>query len=275
MKYSSKTHAVVDANIELRQGHGFRRHLGASVIGRPCPRQLWYIFRWAKKVRHKARVLRLFGRGNREEPQFVSWLRKSGVHVLDTNPETGEQFRVEDHNGHFGGSLDAKLFDTPDFPGIWVLGEFKTHNDKSFKEVKKKGVQKAKEEHWIQMQIYMHYEEMPAALYFAVNKNDDDLYVPTVEYDASVADRYIDRAYKIIYAETPPERISESPGWYICKWCDYSDICHHSKAKAMNCRTCVHSAPIENAQWLCRKYDYVLAEDEQRRGCLDHTSIPE
>lgn len=272
---SSPTAKAIDARLEQKQGLGFRRHLGGSIIGRDCARQIWYGFRWARRSRFPARVLRLFQRGQEEEEKIVKWLRQSGIHVLDTDPETGKQFRIEDHEGHFGGSLDAKIHDPPEFPGIWVLGEFKTHNEKSFKRVKKDGVKEAKFEHFVQMQIYMHYEQLPAALYFAINKNDDDLFVPTVEYDPSVAERYIERAGKIIYAEFPPPRISDSPGWYQCKWCDFQRICHYDAPKEKNCRTCINSKPIDNGQWLCRRYDYVLSEQEQRIGCLSHQEIPE
>jgi len=171
--------------------------------------------------------------------------------------------------------MDSKLFDTPDFPGIWVLGEYKTHNDKSFRKVKKEGVKKAKPEHYVQMQIYMHYGELPFALYFAVNKNDDELYIEIVEYDRETAIRFIDRGGQIIYATEPPPRISESESWYVCRFCDHKEICHRGQPKDKNCRTCVHSKPVADAAWLCTKFNYYLSEQEQRRGCLEHEEIRE
>ena len=273
---SESTLSRINRQIEVTQGAGFRRHLGASVIGRSCPRQVWYIFRWARKVYHHARLLRLFNRGDREEPRLVKLLRQSGVHVLDKNPDTGEQFRIEDHNGHFGGSLDGKLFDTPEFPWQWILGEFKTHNDKSFQDVKKQGVEKSKFEHYVQAQIYMRYEKLPAAIYFAVNKNDDEIYTQVVMYDEAVALKYSERALAIINAERPPDRpANASPGWYICRFCDFIDVCHHHERKELNCRTCVYAEPSTEAKWRCRKFNCHLSEQEQRKGCLEHTMIPE
>lgn len=58
-----------------------RTHLGASVLGRKCLRQIWYGWRWAHVVQHQGRLLRLFGRGHREEPQFVALLRQRGFVV--------------------------------------------------------------------------------------------------------------------------------------------------------------------------------------------------
>lgn len=269
----TKTQQAIDYYLEIAQGKGFRNHLGASVIGRECARQVWYIFRWAALVRHKARMLRLFDRGNLEENRFVSWLRKAGIHVLDRDPETGDQFRIADHNDHFGGSLDALIYDAPDFPGEWALGEFKTHNDKSFREVVKKGVKKGKFEHYVQMQIYMHKREVPMALYFAINKNDDELWIEAVYYEKEIAERYLDKAGKIINLDRPPPRISESPGWYLCTFCDFKDTCHNGEPMRVSCRTCVHVRPVEKGQWLCTRYNYLLSTADQHRACSSHDPI--
>jgi len=268
------TKDAINADLEGRQGNGFRKHLGASIIGKPCARQLWYSFRWAKKSNHGGRILRLFQRGHEEEDRISQFLRKAGVHVLQEDPETGEQFRIVDHDGHFGGSLDSLLFDTPEYPLQWILGEYKTHSDKSFKKTAKQGVEESKYEHFVQMQIYMHYRELPAALYIAVNKNDDDLYMPIVEYDEEVALRYIDRAHFIIHSPDTPERIKNaSPGWFICRFCDYTDICFHGADKEQHCRTCIHADPIENGAWICQKYNYHLTPEQQKKGCADYNVL--
>jgi len=273
--YASATHFFLDQALADTQGYGFRDHLGASIIGRNCARQLWYTFRWATKSWHSARILRLFNRGHEEEDRFVRFLRRSGVHVLDYDPETGEQFRIADHDGHFGGSLDGKLYDTHDFRGEWVLAEFKTHSDKSFKKLLREGVEKAKYEHYVQMQIYMHYEKLPAALYFAVNKNDDEMHVPTVHYDPAVAERFIDRAGKIIYSPVPPKRLpNASVGWFECRFCDHNEVCLKDAPMERTCRSCVHSDPVEDGRWVCQKFQYELSKSDQLMGCQQHNPIP-
>ncbi|HEX8349957.1 MAG TPA: hypothetical protein VF598_08335, partial [Hymenobacter sp.] len=60
---------------------GFRSHLGASVIGRECGRQIWYGWRWARKPKFQARMLRLFNRGHLEEARFIAALLAIGVQV--------------------------------------------------------------------------------------------------------------------------------------------------------------------------------------------------
>jgi hypothetical protein len=267
-----KTLEALDTILEVRQGGGFRKHLGASVLGEPCARKVWYTFRWAKQVRFKARMLRLFDRGNLEETRFKDWLRKAGIHVVDIDPKTGQQYRIEDFDGHLGGSGDSLLFDTPDFPGEWVLGEFKTHSDKYFKIVSK-GVKKNFFKHYVQMQLYMGKFGLRAAIYFAINKNDDDIYAEIVPFDQEVYDKYLERGGKIIYAQSPPARISESSAWYECKFCDYSLICHNGAPMAHNCRTCANSVPAKDFTWFCNLYQVPLGEKEQRQGCRSHTPI--
>lgn len=63
-----------------------RTHLGASVLGRKCLRQIWYGWRWMHITQHQGRLLRLFNRGHREEPAFVALLRRRGF-VVRTHAE--------------------------------------------------------------------------------------------------------------------------------------------------------------------------------------------
>jgi hypothetical protein len=274
MDLAAQVIAAINDSLEDKQDSGFRNHLGASVLGRECARQVYYIFRWADEVRHGGRMLRLFDRGHRAELKFATWLMNAGIHVQLADPDTGKQFRVVALEGHIGGSLDAKLSHLPGLPtDVVFLGEFKTHNDKSFKSLQRSGVAGSKWEHYIQMQIYMHLEGVGRTLYIAINKNDDDLYMEIVDYNERVAVEYLNRGARIVHAEGPPPRINDSPGWWQCKFCDYRDVCHFEKPYAINCRTCSQSRPIEDGKWICRMYDYVLSREEQQRGCTNHTPV--
>ena len=244
------TVTLIDERYKLRReaSENPRTHLGASLIGRECSRQLWYTFRWAKQPDFSGRMYRLFDRGHREEDTLANLLRMAGVevHTVDTN---GEQFRVKD--GHFGGSMDGCGRGFPEDPEAWHVLEFKTHNDKSFKRLQKVGVVEAKPEHAAQMQVYMHYTGMPKACYMAVNKNDDDLHVEFLDYNESFARMLINKAMGIIHTDTPPERIG-GPDWFVCKWCDFRAICHQGEPMDKNCRTCEMSEPLTyDAEWAC------------------------
>lgn len=65
-----------------------RRHLGASIIGRKCKREIYYSYRWFAQPQFPGRVLRLFRRGHLEEFLLVDLLRQIGAEVEDYDPAT-------------------------------------------------------------------------------------------------------------------------------------------------------------------------------------------
>lgn len=247
----------------------FRRHLGGSMIGRECARELWYNFHWAKPSEFPPNILRLFNRGHLEEPRLVALLLSINVEVWAQDPD-GNQFRIEGSGGHFGSAIDAVIRGCPDMPAIPMLGEFKTHNDKSFKKLEKDGVRNAKFEHFVQMQIYMGFYKLTHGLYLAVNKNDDMLYGEIIEFDQAICDMYFQRADRIIFAETIPPRINDNIAFFKCRYCNYKDICHQEVKPVMNCRTCAGAVPTSDGQWQCVKFNKPINKKEQMAGCAEH-----
>lgn len=254
----------------------FRSHLGASMIGGECGRALWYGFHWTTIPHFGARILRLFNRGHLEEGRFIAALLTIGVQVYQQD-EQGNQFRISDVGGHFGGSGDGVGIGIPDVPPETpCLLEFKTHGDKSYKKLAKEGVRAAKFEHFVQMQTYMRKMGLAVALYGAVNKNDDDFYFEIVHLDSGIADQFIDRARQIITSPTAPDKISKSPGWFACKWCDHRAVCHLKGTPSRNCRTCKFSKANEDGNWYCSEPATMKAAPElpveiskkvQLKGC--------
>lgn len=260
------------------QEDGFRSHLGASVIGKECGRAIWYSFRWFTKSVFPARIMRLFNRGHLEEGRFIATLLTIGVQIYQQDAH-GNQFRISDVGGHFGGSGDGVAVGLPDLPpGTPAITEFKTHNDKSFVKLVKEGVRSSKFEHFVQMQIYMRKMGIPVALYMAVNKNDDDLYAEIVHLESNVSDQFIERGRTIILAQVPPTRISNSPGWMACSWCEHKPVCHLKAAPERNCRTCVHSVAREDGIWYCTELkatagfggNLELNKETQAKACPDY-----
>jgi hypothetical protein len=251
---------------------GFRSHLGASTIGGECGRALWYGFRWFYKPSFSGRILRLFGRGHLEEGRLIALMLASGLYVYPQD-ENGKQFRISNFGGHFGGSGDGVALGVPDVPaGEYCLLEFKTHNNNSFKKLNI-GVQQYKPEHYTQMQLYMEGLDLKYGLYLAVNKNDDEIYAEIIERDNYTAGQYKERANQLIFAPKPPSKINEHPSWYLCKWCDFHEICHKQGTPERNCRTCLYSTPQEDGTWLCRLHGFDLSKEAQQLGCTNHDFI--
>lgn len=253
---------------------GYRTHLGASLMGRECARELWYSFHWATKSNFEGRQLRLFNRGHLEEGRFMALLLMIGCQVYQQD-EHGNQFRISDAGGHFGGSGDGVVVGLPDLPaGMPACTEFKTHNDASFKKLVAEGVRYAKFEHYVQMQIYMRKMGLGVALYCGVNKNNDDIHFELVPIEPDVGDKFIERGRKIIFMHEAPERIDAkpgkplgSPGWMACKFCDHKPVCKLGAAPARNCRTCEHSLPRDDGTWWCMRFASTLDKATQLVGC--------
>lgn len=247
----------------------FRRHMGASLIGRDCDREIWYGFRWSTLTKHEGRILRLFNRGHLEEGRFISMLLMIGCMVYQQD-ENGNQFTITDAGGHFGGSGDGLIENCPDIEnGQTILGEMKTHSDKYFKKLVKVGVKEAKPEHYVQMQVYMRKMGYPACLYMAVNKNDDDIHLEIVNLDRIIADNHIIRANNLIFSNSPPKRINESPGFWKCRFCDHKETCHSDLPPYITCRSCIHSLATQNGTWECRvgSLPKELNKQEQFKAC--------
>ena len=177
---------------------------------------------------------------------------------------------------HFGGSMDAAVKSLLEAPATWHVAEFKTHNAKSFADLSKKGVQKAKPLHHAQMQAYMGLAGMKRAVYVAVCKDTDELHIERVEFDEKEFERLMERAGQVIFAAEQPPRVSEDPAWFACKFCTFRELCHGTAAPEVNCRTCVHSTPEASgeARWSCDAHGRNIEIAEQRVGCPKHLHFP-
>jgi hypothetical protein len=262
-----------------------RPYLGASAIGKPCLRQHWYSFRWSKPAQFSGRLYRVFQSGHLQEPRVYADLSSIGCTVYQINPVTGKQWSFSESTTghHFQGNADGIITGLPQAPKSPHLLEIKTASDKMFKEMQKNGVKKAKPEHYAQMQIYMKWsidqfgaDGCQRALYFVVNKDNDDIYTERLEFDAKEAQALIDKAMAVITSVEPPVGVSTDPTWFECKFCDYQAICHGTDVPATTCRSCVHVTPEMDGQgrWSCASLGTDLTTDQQRKGCGKHQYIP-
>ena len=236
-----------------------RHHLGISIIGDDCWRKLWYGFRWVKLIQHDPRMRRLFQRGHREEKIFEDFLLWAGFSLRTINPETDKQYKLSLVNGHYGGSGDgiALIRWLEDLP---VLVEFKTHNDKSFTELKAKKVKASKPQHFDQMSGYGKDFKIKHAVYVAVNKDTDEWYFEFIELDWNRATELEKKATDIIYAKLPPQKINENPSYFKCKYCDFKSVCHDGEAIEKNCRSCENASPVSDGKWSCSKFGEIPRE---------------
>ncbi|CAK9250000.1 unnamed protein product [Sphagnum jensenii] len=206
--YKDNIYRKIDEFYESVQEDGYRMHLGWSMLGSDCSRQLYYHWHWMKPEQHHARMERIFIEGHKIEKEIRSIFITCGAKFEDNVEETGEQTRVGFLNDHAGGSVDG-IFTWPAV-GInsRVLLEVKSHNDSSYNQLVKKGVKDAKPRHYIQMCGYGNALGIATALYVARNKNNSAIFLEFVHLPTRVAEEYKRKAEFIILTESVPPKIS-------------------------------------------------------------------
>lgn len=182
------------------------------------------------------------------------------------------QWKVSASNGHSGGSLDGKGY-LPENYGLTeqILFEFKTHSDKSFKELKAKGMKLSKPVHYAQCCAYGYIMKLNYVCYVAVNKNDDALHLEIVPLNHKTGETLVMKADRIIMSQEPPPRLHENPTFWLCKMCNYFPICHAKAEIDRNCRSCKHAEPAKDKLWVCNKHQQILTEEiiEKEYGCWE------
>ena len=263
------TSAAIELATATMAANYMREHLGYSTIGAECFLNVWLSWRWATDPKFSGRILRLFARGHREEPEFIKDLERIGFKWL-SNQDTYKGYK-----GHAGGSSDGRGYNLPELMGVNILVEMKTASEKTYKLTVKDGCKKAKPEHFAQIQCYLFHAGLTHCLYIVVNKNTDHIYTEIVEYDEEAARYYLARAQQCVDATEPPAKLTESPSWYKCKMCDHYELCHGDALPVKTCRTCVHSTPVEGGNWVCEFKNKYLSFDEQKVGCNSHVNFPQ
>lgn len=243
-----------------------RSHLGASAIGEECWRKLWYQFRWIKLGQAPGRMRRLWQRGKDEEAKFEAFLFWAGFHKREIQQPFSKV------NGHYGGTPDD-CWIIKWANDIKILGEYKTFGSKYFEILKKEKLIKSNPKYYAQLSTYAKEYNVKYVLFYAVNKDNDELYCELVQADYQLAIQLEKKASDIIYSENPPLKINENPAYFKCKMCDFNSICHYNEKIEKNCRSCTHSKPVENSRWFCKKWNNVIPKDFIKTGCDSYEPI--
>ena len=282
------TLAAIDAAIESDNASDRPRpYLGASQIGNPCSRSLWYNFRWTLTRSIPAAGLRRIQDGFRGEQVLIEWLRKVPDILLWTaDPENEEkQIGIVDCGGHFRGHLDGViqgLKQAPKTPHVW---EAKVCNEAKVRKLEKLKAEKGEKEalkEWdatyhAQAQVYMRGMELTRHYLTVATPGCRDVVSCRTDYDKKVADALIKKAEGVITADRPPFKLSENPSWWQCKTCDYHALCHGAALPQVNCRTCAYSTAtlIGNAEWICEHHKRLIDIPTQQAGCPNHVYHPD
>lgn len=222
---------------KAQRGKEQRDYLGASQIGDPCARKIWYKFNKYPEEEVSAIGLMAADSGYYAEEITAKRLRAiPGINLI-THKEDGTQYGWSAIDGKFKGHYDGiitGLIQAPKAKHIWEHKD-KDHNkfadfqNKKKQYGEKRVLEKWDEKYFGQAQVNMHFEKVDrhymTVSYAGARKYDSC----RTEYQPEVAERYVDRAHKIIEATQPPPRINEAPDFFLCKFCSFRKICHDGR----------------------------------------------
>jgi len=230
---SGRVTALIDAGMQrARDRQTPRDYLGASRLGVACERALQYEYVKAPVDYGRepsGRILRIFERGHVIEDCTLAWLREAGFDVR-TRKADGEQFGFSSADGRLQGHVDGVIFGGPEgfaYPALW---ENKCLGAKSWRELEKAGLAVAKPIYAVQVAIYQAYLELHQhpAIFTAINADSMEIYVELVPFDAALAQRYSDRAARVIAASDAGEllpRAFNDATHFECRMCAWQDRC--------------------------------------------------
>lgn len=231
-----RINAILDAKIiEHHKSQKKRDYLGVSIIGDDCLRKVQLQYE-GKEQEFSASTLRTFDIGHCLEDLVAEWMQIAGFD-LKTRNENGEQFGFSTAEGRIKGHVDGLIFEFPEELAeisrkldatSRCLWECKTLNHKSWQDTAKKGLMLTKSLYYVQVQLYMAYLDLEQCLFTALNKDTSELYFELIPFDLEAAQRYSDRAVRIIQASKNGEAmpcISSDPSYFKCKMCGLKKSC--------------------------------------------------
>lgn len=231
---SEAINEALDASLlNKRAGQQPRNYVGASAIGADCERSIQFEFAGAPREKDFApKTLRKFDFGHMGEELARAWFGDAGFKLVTKNQRTGQLFRFAQLDGRFCGTPDGVFIGGPEISGVGYpcLWETKSTGAKTFREIEKQGLKKARPGYYAQVAIYQAYLELTdhPAIFTVTNLDSGEQLHLLIPFDAQVAQEMTDRAVRIVKAtdaqELLPRPFADASD-YRCKMCAFATRC--------------------------------------------------
>ncbi|MFH1714457.1 MAG: PD-(D/E)XK nuclease family protein [Candidatus Nealsonbacteria bacterium] len=189
-----------------------QKHFYITDAGR-CSRAIFFKFKNVPRAEMEARILRLFDHGDSIHQLIMKpLLSMRAVHVVAAEVDIPPQEIIS-------GRADAIISDGKT---LYVL-DIKSMNGMVFSKL-----EEPKEENVNQIQLYLHYFKVPKGILLYVNKDTQGLKEFIVNYDKRKAGKLIEDLSSLkeeIDKNMIPDRISEYPDNWQCRYCPFKETC--------------------------------------------------
>lgn len=231
---SDAINAVLNGSLIGKRSKQERRaYVGASAIGHECERSIQFEYAGApKESDFGPETLRRFDQGHVGEELARGWFKDAGFKLVQRSQRTGQRYRWTQLDDQASGEPDGVFIGGPEIPGVSypAMWEHKYVGTKTFRDVVKNGLRKARPGYYSQTQINMAYLGLTEApTIFTLTCGDDGqqehLLIP---FDAEEAQRTSDKFVRIVNATKAGEllpRAFKDASFYICKGCFFAQRC--------------------------------------------------
>ncbi len=265
---------AIDAHYVAHQRDALPQRLTARLLT-GCERAGWYAFRWAHEPKtfapHHARANLARAEAMNE---LAGCLADIGVEVRRLDPNTFMPRDLTALDGHYRQKIAGTatgLLEAPKTVHFLYLDQLPA---KAVAQIQRHGLAEARPDRIAPIQIGMHLLGLSRTFYMVRNKDTDELWSERVEYDAAHAIALLAKGERIRDASRPPAGVSDDPGYFQCSGCAALAVCHQGQFAQRNCRTCIHSTPVENGTWHCARHSRPLSIADQASGCPNHLYLP-
>jgi hypothetical protein len=208
-----------------------RDYLGASAIGAECARQLQFELagapRWSEPG---TETLVKFDLGHMTEEMSRFHFIDAGFQLVTKSPRTGASYRFTQLDGRFAGTPDGVFIGGPPVLSYPCLWEHKGVGAKTFREIEKHGLKKARPRYYTQVAVYQAYLQLTdhPAVFTVTNLDSGERLHLLIPFDAEEAQRATDLAVQVIKAtdagELLPRPFADETD-FRCKFCAFAARC--------------------------------------------------
>lgn len=226
---------LLDARLHYKQSLQPKRHyVGASSVGGDCERAIQFEYAGAPRERSfKAETLRKFDFGHLTEEWARFEFIDAGFKLTQRDPRTLIAYGFSQLDGRFKGHPDGVFRDGPAVAGMGYpcLWEHKGVGAKSYREIDREGLKKAKPAYYAQVQIYMAYLDLAEndAVFTVTNLDSGEQMHLAIPFDGEVAQAMTDRAVRIVTATDAGELLPRpfaKAYHFVCRTrCDFAERC--------------------------------------------------